>query len=313
VLAIAGSAALGSSAAFRALARTQSTTAPTTAPTASGAVVKDRRFKVAGDDLFLNNRRQNVQAFTIAQKAGLDGVCVDMGRMPGGKELINRLREPQVRQQFLEASRNTGVEIAALAFFALYAWVFPNIPGAVEIAHEWVDTIAKMNVRLGFMPLMSKDGTLAEPEHADVWRRTVEIFRKVAPQAERAGVILGVESNLDGDGYKRFLDAVGSPNVQTFYNPGRALEFKYDAYKDIGDLGKDRICGLHLEQGSVPPENFERRLGDGLIDFRKLRDALLEIGWGGWMSIARSRLKGTTSADTNMSANARFVHDVFPE
>ena len=77
-------------------------------------------------------------------------------------------------------------------------------------------------------------------------------------------------------------------------------------------IGKARLCALHLEQGSVAPETFERRLGDGLIDFKKLRDAVMEIEWGGWMSIARSRLKGTTSADTNMSANGKSSTIVFP-
>ncbi|WP_428940577.1 sugar phosphate isomerase/epimerase family protein [Fontivita pretiosa] len=319
VLASAIGLAAGLSPAMQWLMAQEPATAPLAAdaPATAPAPRANKRFKVAGDDLFLNNRRQNIQAFTIAKKAGLDGVSVDMGsmkRLPdGSREFTNKLRDPAVRQQFLEASRATGVEIASLAFFAMYAWVFPDLPKPVEMAEEWVDTLVKMNVKVGMMPLMAKDGTLAEPEHAGVWKRTVEIFRKVAPQAEKAGVILGVESNLDGDGYRRFLDDVGSPNVQAYYNPGRALEFKYDAYKDIRDLGKDRICALHLEQGSVPPETFERRLGDGLIDFRKLREALLEIGWGGWMSIARSRLKGTTSAETNMLANAKFVHEIFPE
>jgi sugar phosphate isomerase/epimerase len=313
-LAMAGAAALGLSPALRSLVSAQSTTAPAAT---GGAPVKNKRFKVAADDLFLNNRRQNVQAFTIAQKAGLDGVCVDMGSMArkddGTREFTNKLRDPAVRQQFLDASRTTGVEIAAMSFFALYAWVYPNLPKPVEMAEEWIDMMVKMNVKIGFMPLMAPDGTLKEPEHAEVWQKTVDIYKKVAPQAEKAGVILGFESNIDADGYIKFIDAVGSPAVQSFYNPGRALEFKYDAYADLRKLGKNRICALHLEQGSVPPEDFERRLGDGLIDFKKLREALLEIEWGGWMTIARSRLRGTTSADTNMSANGKFVHEAFPE
>ena len=308
VLALAGSAA---AAAVWHGGQVRGATAPATA--ASTARPREKRFKVAADDLFLNNRRQNLQAFRIAQKAGLDGIQVDMGRMPGGKELINELRKPEVRQQFLDESRRTGVEICSLAWFAMYARVFPNLPAAIAIAEEWVDTMSKMGVKLGFMPLMTKGGTLREPENAEVWQKTVDIFRRVAPQAEKVGVVLGVESNLDADGYKRFLDAVNSPAVQAFYNPGVGLENKFDVYKDIRDLGKDRVCALHLEQGSVPPETFERRLGDGLIDFKRLRDVLLEIEWSGWMSIARSRLKGTTSADTNMSANAKFVHEIFPE
>jgi hypothetical protein len=37
------------------------------------------------------------------------------------------------------------------------------------------------------------------------------------------------------------------------------------------------------------------------------------MGWGGWMSIARSRLKGTTSPDTNMLANQEYLRKIFPE
>lgn len=313
LLAIAGPvAALSLSPGLWSVFAAEATTAPA-ASVAADAPTKNKRFKVAADDLFLNNRRQNLQAFTIARKAGLDGIQVDMGRMPGGTELINELRKPEVRQQFLDESKKTGVEICSLAWFAMYARVFPNLPMALEITEEWVDILDKMKIKMGYMPLMTKDGTLAEPEHAEVWKKTVEIYKKVAPQAEKAGIVLGIESNVDADGYKRFLDAVGSPAVQAFYNPGVGLENKFDVYKDIRELGKDRVCALHLEQGSVPPENFEHRLGDGKIDFKRLREVLLEIGWGGWMSIARSRLKGTTSADTNMSANAKFVHEMFPE
>jgi len=308
------SAAFGFSSSLRSLLAATPSSEPATTSTAPvTATARNKRFKVAGDDLFLNNNRQKLKAFGIAQKAGLDGIQVDMGSMSGGKALTNLLRDPQLRQQFLDESRRTGVEIASLAFFALYAWVFPNVPKADEIGNEWIQTMTQMNVKLGFMPLMAPDGTLGNPDHKEVWQKTVDVYKKFAPQAEKAGVILGVESNLNADGYKRFLDAVGSPAVKVFYNPGRGLENKFDAYQDIRDLGKDRICALHLEQGSVLPETFERRLGDGLIDFKKLREALLEINWSGWMSIARSRLKGTTSADTNMSANGKYVHDIFPE
>jgi L-ribulose-5-phosphate 3-epimerase len=171
-----------------------------------------------------------------------------------------------------------------------------------------------MGVKLGFMPLLTPDGTLAEPAHAELWKQTVEIFKRVAPYAEKHDVILSIESNVDADGYKKFLDAVGSPNVRVFYDPGVGLENKFDVYKDIKDLGNDRVAALRLQQGSVKPETWEHRLGDGLIDFKKLRDTLMEMNWGGWMSIARSRLKGTErKAAPNMLANAEYVHKMFPE
>jgi len=188
------------------------------------------------------------------------------------------------------------------------------MPIALDITQEWVDLMVKMGSKIGFMPLMTKDGTMAEPEHADVRKRTIDILKKVAPQAEQAGVVMGVESNLNADGYRRFLDDVDSPAVKVFYNPGVGLENKFDVYQDIRDLGKDRICALHLEQGSVPPENFEHLLGEGKIDFPKLKAALMEIGWGGWMSIARSRKQGRErKVEENFTHNAKFLHEMFPE
>ena len=307
MLGLAGAAAatLAVSHALPSLFAAEPATAP--APTTN----KNKRFKVAGDDLFLDNRRQNIQAFERARKFGLDGVSVDMGRMPGGKELINNLRKPEVREQFLAESRNTGIAIASLAWFAFYApRPYYDLPIFPDLLNEWVGTLVAMNVKLGFMPLVAKETTLSDETN---FRKAVDHVKKIAPAAEKAGVVLGVESTVNADTYKKFLDAIGSPAVQAFYNPGVGLEHKLDVYADIKSLGKDRLCALHLEQGSVPPEDFERRLGDGLIDFKKLRETLLDIDWGGWMSIARSRLKGTTSANTNMTANAKFVHEIFPE
>jgi sugar phosphate isomerase/epimerase len=287
---------------------------PVVPPKQLGAQIQGKRFKVAGDDEFLNNYRQDLKEFAFAKQAGLDGVVMDMGHMPGGKVLQNHLVDPAVREQFLARSRETGVEIASLGFLALYAWVVPHIPDIDAITHNWVDTLVQMGVKLGFMPLMTPDSTLAEPSHAKVVAETVALFKRVAPYAEKNGVILSVESNVNADGYKRFLDAVGSPAVRVFYDPGVGLENKYDVYQDLKDLGNDRVAAIRLQQGSVAPEKFEHRLGDGLINFPKLRDTLLEMNWGGWMSIARSRLKGTErKALPNMTANAAFLHKTFPE
>jgi L-ribulose-5-phosphate 3-epimerase len=279
----------------------------------------EKRFKIAGDDLFLDNKRQNVEALRRAAKANLDGVVVDMGSRPNKGEFKSKFTEPGVYEAFLKVSEETGVAIAGLGFFAMYAHVMPDISNIADTMKLWVDSMVRLNTKLGYMPLMTGDGTLAEPEHKDVYDRTVKVFKEIAPEAEKAGVVLGIESNLDGDGYNRFLDAVGSPAVQAYYNVGVGLANGYNAYEDLRKLGKERIAALHLEQGSVammpgdPPETHERRLGDGLINFPLLRYVLLKLDWSGWMSIARSRLKGTTSGVPNMTANAAYLRTIFPE
>ncbi|MGN6368474.1 MAG: TIM barrel protein [Phycisphaerae bacterium] len=305
---------LSLTAAASALPRTlfaQSTASSPALPPA--ATRPDKRFKIAADDLFLL-QRQKVKALDIAAKCNLDGVVVDMGSMSGGKALANKLQDASLRTQYLEESKKTGVQIPALAFWALYAWVFANVPTAEDILHEWLTTLTQMNCKIGCMPLMTKDGTMKEPGHADVRKRTVALFKKIAPAAEKANLTLAIESNLDADGYLQFLDEIGSPAFKVFYNPGVALENKYDPYADIRKLGKERIAMLHLEQGAVAPEKFEHLLGDGPIDFARLKDALNDIHWSGWMTIARSRKKGRErKVEENFTANAKFLHDHFPE
>jgi sugar phosphate isomerase/epimerase len=293
----------------------------------------NKRFKVSADDLFLGQRGK-IKAISVAKQCGLDGVSLDMGSINDGVEAKNLLKDPEVRKQFLEEAKKDGIEIACMGFFGMYAHVYPELGKALETTQDWVETMANMHTKLGMLPLAyksdprpaqpAKDGQPAKEaqpgkngclkDNPQVWKATVEILKKVAPRAEQLGVVMGVESNLDADGYKRFLDDVGSPAVKVVYNPGRALEDKYDPYADIRALGKDRICIVHLEQGSVAPETWEHRLGDGPIDFKKLRAALMEIGWGGWFSIARSRLKGTEKKlPANMTPNAKYVHEIFPE
>ena len=288
-------------------------TAPALPALPPAATNPNKRFKIAADDLFLL-QRQKVKALDIAAKCNLDGVIVDMGSMAGGKVYNNALRDEALCKQYMEESKKTGVQIPALAFWALYAWVFVNLPKPEDIAQEWIDTLIRMNVKTGIMPLMTKDGTMAEAEHADVRKRTVAIYKTIAPAAEKAGLTLAIESNLDADGYIKFLDEIGSPAFKAFYNPGVGLENKFDVYADIRKLGKDRIAMLHLEQGSVKPETFEHLLGDGLIDFTKLKAALDDIHYTGWMSIARSRKKGREKkVEENFTTNATFLHDHFPE
>jgi len=171
---------IGMSAGLRSLmAAAESTTAPSDTAAAPSTRPTNKRFLIAADDLFLL-QRQKLKAFAIAQKCGLDGISVDMGGMPQGKELKNELRDPALRQQFLDESKRTGVQIASMAFFGMYAHVYADMPIALDITQEWVDLMVKMGSKIGFMPLMTKDGTMAEPEHADVRKRTIDILKKVA-------------------------------------------------------------------------------------------------------------------------------------
>ena len=245
-------------------------------------------------------KRQKLGAFALARDCELDGVEVDLGGLGDRPDFDNKLRDPAVRRQFLDASRETGVAICSLAMSAFYGRSFAAHPNADRFADEWIDTMRAMGVRVGFLPFGVQGNVRDDPA---VRAAFVGALKRAAPKAEAAGVIIGIETNLDADGHERFLDDVGSPAVRVYYNLGDAIENGYDIAREIRQLGRDRICQIHCKEGEV-------RLGAGAIDFPRVKEALDAIDWGGWLVIERSRLPGK-SVRENFTANARYLKSVF--
>jgi sugar phosphate isomerase/epimerase len=257
------------------------------------------RYRVAVCDWMLL-KRQTLGAFPLARDCGMDGVEVDMGQLGKRPEFANKLRDPAARRQFLDAARDNGLEICSLAMSAFYGQSFADHPGADRFVDEWTGLLKAIGVRVGFLPFGVQGNVRDNPA---VRARFVAALRRAAPRAEAAGAVIGIETNLDADGHKRFLDDVGSPAVRVYYNLGDAVESGRDVPGEIRALGKDRICQVHCKEGDV-------WLGDGLIDFPRVKEALDAIGWGGWLVVERSRVPGK-SVRENYSANARYLKSVF--
>jgi sugar phosphate isomerase/epimerase len=259
----------------------------------------DSRFKIAACDWMLL-KRQKLGAFALSRDCDLDGVEVDLGPLGDRPEFDNKLRDPAVRRQFLDASRDTGVAIGSLAMSAFYGRSFAHHPKADHFADEWFDTMRAMGVRVGFLPFGVKGNVRDDPA---VRSKFVEVLKRAATKAEAAGVVIGIETNLDAEDHKCFLDEIGSPSVKVYYNLGDALENKYDIYREIRQLGRDRICQIHCKEGEV-------HLGSGAIDFPRVKESLDAIEWSGWLVIERSRLPGK-SVKENFTANARYLKSIF--
>ena len=182
----------------------------------------DPRFKVAACDWMLI-KRQKLGAFALSKDCELDGVEVDLGPLGDRPEFDNRLRDPAVRKQFLDASRDTGVAISSLAMSAFYGRSFADHSKADHFADEWFDTMRAMGVKVGFLPFGVKGNVRDDPA---VRSKFVEVLKRVAPKAGATGMVIGIETNLDADGHKRFLDEIGSSSVKVYYNLGDALENK---------------------------------------------------------------------------------------
>lgn len=259
------------------------------------------RYRVAACD-WMMLKRQKLGALPLAKECGLDGVEVDMGSLGStGADIKNELRKPEVRAQFLDTAKQLGVEICSLAMSAFYAQSYPDHPKADEYTAEWIELMPKLGVSVGFLPLGVKGDLVKHPE---VRPAVVARLKKAAPLAEKAGVVIGIETALDAAGDVRLLDEIGSKAVRVYYNPTVAYDHGKDLFAEIRLLGKDRICQFHFS------DRDGSWLEDGRIDVPKVKAVLDEIGWSGWLVIERSRKPGK-SVRENFSANAAYLKKVF--
>jgi sugar phosphate isomerase/epimerase len=138
----------------------------------------------------------------------------------------------------------------------------------------------------------------------ELQREVIRRLKRVAPSAEEAGVTLGIESWLNVDEHRRILDAVDSPAVKVYYDVANMHKMGYDIYREIRQLGCENICQFHCKENGF-------LLGKGNIDFGKVKEAIDEIGYRGWLIIESARPGGMT-IEESYTKNQKFLRSVFP-
>jgi L-ribulose-5-phosphate 3-epimerase len=130
----------------------------------------------------------------------------------------------------------------------------------------------------------------------------VGVLKDIAPKAEKQGVTIALENYLSASDNMKIIQRVGSPAVKVYYDVGNSTDKGYDIYAEIRQLGP-LLCEMHAKDGKF-------MLGQGRIDFRKVRAALDDIHYSGWIQIEAARPRGLIE---DYSAHYRFLRSVFPE
>jgi L-ribulose-5-phosphate 3-epimerase len=132
----------------------------------------------------------------------------------------------------------------------------------------------------------------------------VRRLKKVAPKAEKAGVILGLESWLSAEATMRIMDRVASPAVKMYYDVCNSTDRGYNVSKEIRWLGKKNICEFHMKENGF-------LLGHGKVNLEQVRDAINEIGYEGWMQIEGAVPSGGNLTEAYI-ANRKYLRQLFP-
>jgi sugar phosphate isomerase/epimerase len=270
---------------------------------ASANIAPPQRYRIAACD-WMMLKRQKLGAFQLAKDVGLDGLEVDMGGLGDRPTFDNKLTDPTVRQQFLDASKNLGIEICSIAMSGYYAQAFAEREGAVQTVRDTINTMQLVNAKIAFLPLGVRGDLVKHPELRPA---IVERLKAVAPDAEKAGVIIGLETALDAAGDVKLLDEIGSKAVRIYFNFANALQAGRDVNAELRTLGKDRICQIHCtdEDGYWLQDNKR-------LDMPKVKQTLDDMGWSGWLVIERSRHRDHgRDVKLNFSTNAKYLKSVF--
>jgi L-ribulose-5-phosphate 3-epimerase len=236
----------------------------------SPAVPRSFTYPIGACDWSIG-KTSDPDAFRLAREIGLDGIQVSLGTAKNNMHL----RQPQIQQEFLAASRASGVRIGSMAIGELN-----NVPYKSEsITQEWVHDCIDVAQVLGCKVIL-----LAFFHHGDLRNdpsgkaEVIRKLREVAPKAEKQGIYLAIESWLSAEEHVEIIEGVGSSHVRVYYDVANATEMGYDIYREMKMLGTEYICEIHMKENG-------QLLGQGKVDFKRVRETLKDIGYQDWLVI----------------------------
>lgn len=237
-----------------------------------------------------------IEALELASKIGLDGVQVSILFPAPGKHL----RDPEMQRRYLEVARKCNVAICSTALGVLNGVPLKSEPKAALWVADAIEVTRKLGCKVILLAFFGK-GTL-HPNNEVEMKRVIDVLKELAPRAEKAGVILGLENTLSAEDNMRIIDAVGSPAVRVYYDFKNSANAGRDVPKEIRML-KDLICEVHIKNGN---KFLSQRTN---VDFPACARALREIGYRGWYVLETSSPSGDLIADTRK--NIEYVRKVF--
>jgi L-ribulose-5-phosphate 3-epimerase len=254
-----------------------------------------RKYKLGACDWSIGKMAQP-SALDLAKQIGLDGVQVSLGSASDDM----KLRKPEVQQQYKEAVKRTGLEIGSLAIGELNSIPYKKDPRTEAWVSDSVGVMQALGCKVVLLAFFG-NGDLVDDKAG-----TAEVIlrlKKAAPKAEQAGVILGLESWLSAEDTMRIMEGVGSPAVKMYYDVCNSTDRGYDICKEIRWLGKKNICEFHLkENGSL--------LGQGKVNLERVREAIDDIGYEGWMQI-EGAVPSKADLVQSYVANQKYVRELF--
>lgn len=251
-------------------------------------------------------KRQKIGEFELAKQLGADGVELDMGSLGQRDSFDNKLRRADFQSMFRQKLKETGVEISSVAMSGFYAQSLATRKNYIALIQDCLNTMQAMGVKMAFLPLGVQCDLQLHPELRNV---VVERLKVIGGMAEKAGVVIGIETSLSAAEEVKLLHEIDSKGIRIYFNFANALTNNRNLYKELEILGKNRICQIHCTDVDEVLLQDNKRL-----DMKRVKQTLDKMGWKGWLVVERSRdVKDVHNIKLNYGTNIGYLHTVFTD
>jgi L-ribulose-5-phosphate 3-epimerase len=244
------------------------------------------------------NMGANPDALPLAARLGFDGLQVSFGR----KIMDDKMPadNPDVVARYLSLSKQYKIPIDGTCVDRLH----DNGLKSDKPASKWVlDSIRltkALNAKVLLLPFFGRWALQSQDEMDHVG----DALRDLAPEAEKAGVILGLEDTISAEDNVRIMERSRSANVLVYYDVGNSTKAGFDVVKEIRWLGKDRICQFHFKDNP-------HYLGEGTIQFPPIIQAIRDIGFSGYANLEVDAHPNQLEAD--MRRNLTYIRNLLEQ
>ena len=246
------------------------------------------------------NLRQaaKIEAVGLASRLGFQGVQISLGREVQNDKLP--LDNPDLIANYLRTSKQFDIPLNGTCLDVLHVNYLKND----KLGQRWVVDGIRLTKALGtrvmLLPFFGK-GALATDEEKNY---VGDVLRELGPEAEKAGVILGLENTISAEDNVRILDRAKSKALLVYYDIGNSTKAGFNVVREIEWLGKKRICQMHIKDNP-------HYLGEGTIDVADVLRAVSRIGWEGFANLETDSPSKSVEAD--MKRNLAFVRRTIAE
>jgi sugar phosphate isomerase/epimerase len=239
------------------------------------------------------------ESIPLAAKLGFDGVQVSFGQ----KLIDGRLPadDPAIVARYLNLSAENRLPIEGTCVDMLHINGLKSDKLAVRWVADSIRLTAALRTQVLLLPFFGKNALKTDEERNYVG----DVLRELAPDAQKAGVVLGLEDENSAEENVRIMDRSRAANVLVYYDVGNSTNIGgYDVVKEVRWLGRDRICQIHLKDKSL-------YMDEGKIPFAQVLQAIRDIGFTGFANLETDFRPGFLEDD--MRRNLGYVRGLLAQ